>query len=197
MDRVDWRPLLLPQHRLLQELSDFNDQIAARSGRHREEAMNDIGLLLREHACPSDMTPRSVIEFASTGMDGSHYSLLPLRGQWPDRYPVVLTIPMALHDDKTLYNHIVGEDVREFLNIGCYYGFLALDGLAFDSDRDQLIRDLGKAHLGDEWPEKLALLAELRHRFDLKLWPDVAGRLRQLKEQYFHLLDVDWSWLDW
>lgn len=196
METVDWRSLL-PQHRLLQELVDFNDEVAVRTGSDPQEALNDIGLLLRDSTGPSDMTPRNVVEFASTGMDGSHYSLLPLEGHPPDRYPVVLTVPMALHEDKTRYNHIVGENLREFLNLGCYYGYIAVDSLAFDGDRDELVRDLVQAHpVEDDWPEKLELLAEMRERFSLKPWPDVAGRLRQLKKQYFHLLDVDWSSFD-
>lgn len=197
MDTTDWRATLLPQHRLLQELSDFNDEIAARRGCSREVALDDVGLLLRDQACPYDLTPRNVIEWASTGGDGNHYSLLRLGDRAPDDFPVVLTVPMALHEDKSRYNHIVGESLREFLNLGCYYGYFAIDGLAFEAGHPELIRDLGQSQpLEDDWPEKLELLAEMRARFDLKPWPDVAGRLRQLKKQYFHLLDVDWSWLD-
>jgi hypothetical protein len=195
MDTIDWRAILLPKHRLLQELVAFHDEIAARTG--CDDALDDIGLLLDDEPYRYDMTPRNAAPFVTTGGNGCHYSLLMLEDRPPEHYPIVLTVPMALHEDKSRYNHIVGEDLGEFLNLGCYFGYFALEGLAFDNLHGETILDLGNAHpLGDEWPERLELLAELRQRFDLKPWPDVAGRLRQLKKQYYDLLDVDWTWLE-
>lgn len=196
MDAGDWQPLL-QQHRLLRELSEFAGTVAARNGCDPSSALDDIGLLLDEDGFRYDMTPRNARPFASTGGDGCHYSLLRLDGRPADDFPVVLTVPMALDEDKSRYNHIVGESLREFLNLGCYYGYFAIEGLAYESGHPELIRDLGQAHpFEDDWPEKLELLAELRQRFNLKPWPDVPGRLQQLKKQYFHLLDVDWNWLE-
>ena len=192
-----WRSILLPHHRLLQELVDFNDQIAAESGCDPESALDDIGLLFWEEPGGYPMTPRNVISFASTGGDGNHSSLLQLQDRPPDQFPVVLTVPMALHEDRRRYNHIVGADLREFLDLGCRYGYFAIEGVAFDHCHHETCQDLQQDHpLEDDWPEKRAILDRLRSRFQLQPWKDVKQRLGQLREEYWHLLEVDWSWLE-
>jgi hypothetical protein len=67
-------------------------------------------------------TPLNALTFARTGGDGTHYSLVTAPGTDLAHRPVVMTVPMS--DDP---NVIVGEDLRDFLALGCRFGYLGLE----------------------------------------------------------------------
>jgi hypothetical protein len=129
-------------------------------------------------------TPRNSVAFAWTGGDGVHYSLVNVPDMPIDTAPIVMTVPMSDYP-----NIIVGANLREFLGLGCRFGYFALEQLAYDFDSTV---DLLLA--GDFDPEATAadrsLLMRLSDAFGLKPWDDPGERLETLADQYERLLDV-------
>jgi hypothetical protein len=181
-----WKEVLLPRHPVLRSLLEFDAEVAQAPRVELGEALAPIGLLLHDDVGGYWCTPTNAVGFASTGGDGVHYSLLRL----PDRpevdWPVVMTVPMQ----SDLPNLVVGSSLQEFLALGCFYGYFALDALVY-AERDQTIAELERgAPLQDSWPEKERLLSALRERFTLEPWRGVGGRLEQLQREYGPLLEV-------
>ena len=111
-----------------------------------------------------------------------HYSFLVLPDRSPDEYPVVMTVPIAGET-----NMVVGGNLIEFLELGCRYGYFALEQLAYDRLKTLAALQSGK-HAYDK-PEG-ELLTTLRERFQLQPWPDVASRLRQLRKEFYGLIQL-------
>ena len=63
-------------------------------------------------------TPVNSITFATTGGDGTHFGWLDIRGLAPDFAPIVMSVPMS--DSPNL---LVGANMREFLSLGCKFGY--------------------------------------------------------------------------
>jgi hypothetical protein len=94
-----------------------------------------------------------------------------------------MTVPMS----PNCPNVIVGENLFDFLNLGCRYGYFALEQLAYE--RDEIIEELGlKRFDPDTWPERQQALDELIAHFGLKPWDDPGKRLDQLRDRYLYLL---------
>ena len=129
-------------------------------------------------------TPRNSIAFAGTGGDGVHYSFVTMPDTPLDSSPIVMTVPMSDYP-----NIIVGADLREFLALGCRFGYFSLEQLAYDFDNTTdllLTRDFDS----DATPADRSLLTRLSDAFAVKPWDDPAARLETLAAQYEHLLDV-------
>jgi hypothetical protein len=88
--------------------------------------------------------------------------------------PVVMTVPMMFDAP----NHVLGEDLREFLSLGCRVGCFGLEQLAYR--RDETVAAIQAAEATSD-PLLLALTREL----DLRPWSDVAGRLSELERRGF------------
>lgn len=73
-------------------------------------------------------TPTNTRMFASTGMDGEHFSFLVRDNAIDSESPVVLTTPCK-YDGNT--NAIVAKDFRTFLCLGLRHGFFALGEFAY------------------------------------------------------------------
>ena len=71
-------------------------------------------------------TPTNSLTFAITGGDGVHYGLMAINGEFTDLSPVVMTVPMC-----DTPNKIVGANLKEFLALGCRYGYFALEQLVY------------------------------------------------------------------
>jgi hypothetical protein len=184
-EHVDWRSKL-SQHSLLNQLLQFERDI--NQGRTwAGHGLDDAGLLLRESGVVHTSTPTNVVPFADTGGDGTHYSLLPLPETPPDDWPVVMTVPFQWDFPNTM----VGSSLHEFLCLGCYFGYFALEQLAYYNERDLAIAELQVPEdVEDAWPEKRQILALMRSRFELSPWNDVRSRLAELDAQFRHLLVV-------
>ena len=129
-------------------------------------------------------TPLNALTFARTGGDGTHYSLVRVPGIDPAQRPVVMTVPMS--DDP---NVIVGENLRDFLALGCRFGYFGLEGLVHQ--RAQTIAELARARYAEGAREQqLRLLQILETAFDLKPWPKPTTHLAELKLRYFSALDI-------
>jgi hypothetical protein len=72
-------------------------------------------------------TPLNCRTFAGTGDEGVYFSLLFKDGTVGDESPVVVTTPSG--DSRSW---IVGSNVRDFLALGYYRGYFALEQLSYD-----------------------------------------------------------------
>jgi hypothetical protein len=139
-----------------------------------------VGLILRDEEGPYgyDSTPLNADTFAKTGGDGVHFSFLLRPGQPVESAPVVMTVPMAFDDE----NHVVGEDLRDFLSLGCHFGYFCLEQLAYD--REGTVAEIQASKGPPRKDPNARLLAAIREHFGLTPWRDVAGRLELLRERY-------------
>jgi len=130
-----------------------------------------------------NLTPLNTLAFATTGGDGVHYNLLCEKGAVPDDAPIVMTVPCAEDDNA---NIIVGENLFEFLCLGCRFGYFGLEDLAYDPE--ETIEQLQNPPAANERDDRL--LAILRNEFSLRPWANVEGRLAELREKYHPLLEM-------
>lgn len=136
-------------------------------------------------------TPANCQTFASTGGNGVHFSFLLLEGKDEQNAPVVVTVPAAGG-----LNFIVGDNLHDFLCLGYYRGYFALEQLAYNRDLTMLVYTTG------DWTpteprhgsvgyvlseEKRPVLDLLISRFDLRPWTD-PKRFQQLQDMYLPLL---------
>jgi len=139
------------------------------------EALDDEGLRIHDSLSPGgyDSSPPGYVAFASTGGDGVHFS-------FPSNKfgPVVMTVPMAF--DRP--NIVVGADLKEFLSLGCMYGFFVLQQLGYNED---LTIDPA-----DAVREPSPALQRLSKHFDLRPWTAVVNYLAKL--QVAHPIDQIW-----
>jgi hypothetical protein len=73
-------------------------------------------------------TPKNTLMFASTGMDGEHFSFLVCDDAIDSESPIILTVPCN-YDGNT--NVVVAKDFRTFLCLGLRHGFFALGEFAY------------------------------------------------------------------
>jgi hypothetical protein len=132
------------------------------------DALADEGLRVNTSLRPGgyDSSPAGYVSFASTGGDGTHFSIPAVATG-----PVVMTVPMSFDNP----NVVVGEDLHEFLSLGCVYGYFGLEQLAYDAARAAVA--IEKAG------EQSKALRRLSERFGLTPWPAVLSRLAELRAQ--------------
>jgi hypothetical protein len=135
-----------------------------------------LGLVPLETVHLFQATPVNSVTFASTGASGVHFGFVPVPGQPLDRSPVVMTVPLA--DDP---NHVVGGSLVEFLSLGCRRGWSFLDQLAFDPA-------WAVGWYGSRDPAMFPVLGTMARLFGLTPWPDVAGRLTDLHDEFHERL---------
>lgn len=189
-------PLKFPP--MLSRLWSLAEQEATRSGRSAAAAFDPIGLILAEELddFDYDSTPLNVSTFARTGSDGVHYSLLHIDGQVTDQSPVVMCVPIV----GVKGNRIVGENLHDFLCLGCQTGYVWLDELVYD--RAKTISKLlhpdqfypwwdGEDYANDLYSqEEMQLLLLLREEFGLSPWAELESHLIDLQTRYMHRLVV-------
>lgn len=163
-----------------------------------ELELANIGLFLRGETgrLGYDVAPVNADTFAETGGDGTHYSFLHLEGTAPDAYPVVMTVPMNLGGP---YSLVVGENLRDFLALGCECGYFWLEQLLYD--RDETIRLLERGNIAPGEVEDSGLLQEkellrtIRERFELSPWKNVDQRLKKLAGRFAGAIVEDHDFL--
>lgn len=150
------------------------------------ETFDPIGLILRAppqhggHWC----TPTNSISFATTGGDGVHYSWVTLPDRDPDFCPIVMTVPMC-----DTPNVIVGANLREFLCLGCRFGYFSLEQLVYS--RTSTIAELVTGQINPEWESTERALADrLRSTLGLAPWKDPGARLKELEAEFYEKLIV-------
>lgn len=143
-----------------------------------------VGLILR--APPQNggywCTPTNALSFATTGGDGVHYSLLVVDGAVTDFSPVVMTVPMC-----DTPNVVVGANLKEFLALGCRFGYFSLEQLIYHPERT--IETLSVQRFDPETGGvERALLKKISAHFNVTPWTEPRRRLKELASQYGHLI---------
>jgi hypothetical protein len=132
-----------------------------------EEAPGSSG-----YAC----TPKGALTFARTGGGGVHYSYLPGLNEDTSREPIVMTMPAMWPP-----NYVVAEGFEEFLGIGFYVGWFAIEQVIYEPD--WAAEYFAKEDL-DQHEDVRARLAMLRKAMKVKHVPLSAKRVAHLTEKY-------------
>ncbi len=181
---------LIPRHKLLAELIVFSTEIRNHLSHLECSNLDDIGLLFWDQLGYYPCTPTNSIPFATTGGDGVHFGLVPISYLDASKWPVVMTVPMAGHENSA--NLIVGRDLHDFLCLGCHYGFFALESIAYPYCAQEALSELAMSDDElDHWEQKLELLRELRKRFKLSRWESIEKKLNQLQTEFRPHLIID------
>jgi len=124
-------------------------------------------------------TPENSVTFATTGGDGVHFGFITTDGQVNENSPIVMTLPCA-----DTSNIIVGENFQEFLSLGCRNGYFELEQIEYQPQNQIPALD---SHLysSDMEQNEVELLKSIENEFNLKVWPNHAARLAELKLKYF------------
>lgn len=187
--------VIVVDHPLLDELRNVAAEVKLRFKSPWGNAnLIDIGLRVGDelsYSCYGWCSPLNCGTFASTGCDGTHFSLLMDDGEIGADSPIVMTTPANMGRSV-----IVGENLFDFLCLGSRTGYL-LDSLAgsyYERSLNGLIDPNwypGKpasewiAKQTDDYPDNM--LRFLVDRLDLHPWTD-AGRFDELQEKYAALL---------
>lgn len=153
----------------------------------------DLGLGVSDalsYSCYDWCSPINCATFASTGIDGTHFSFLIVDGGLGADSPVIMTTPANM--GKSV---VVGENLFDFLCLGSRRGYI-LDRLAGSHHRG--LEDLIDANWypgkpASEWLATQSadypgnMLAFLVDRLNLHPWTD-PGRWDELQERYASLL---------
>lgn len=136
-------------------------------------------LLAPPHRYEYWCTPINSLTFATTGGDGVHYGLLNVSGEFTDFSPVVMTVPAC---EKP--NTIVGANLKEFLALGCRYGYFSLEQLVYQPS--QTLEELHCRRTNPEGTrEERSLLDRLSSEFNLQPWVAPEHRLLELHAAFF------------
>lgn len=182
-------------HPIWVELKRLNEQAAVRYPHpYLDRGFGALGLILSDiDSMRYDFcTPANCYSFAGTGGNGVHFSFLALRSEIDDQSPVVVTNPAAGGE-----NAVVGENLLDFLCLGCNRRFFALEHLAYNFDLTV------RAYTDPRWQptEKLhdsvgftvdehsrQLLQFLTSSFGLSPW-NSSDRFQELADKYHALLE--------
>lgn len=164
----------------LQELWSLAGGDPTDAGSDWNDAFAPVGLILL--APPRNYsywcTPLNSLTFATTGGDGVHYGLLSTDGEFTDSSPVVMTVPMC-----DTPNTIVAADLREFLALGCRFGYFGLEQLVYD--RHATLQELELARFDPDASQgERMLLERIASTFKLEPWVAPARRLDELHAMF-------------
>jgi hypothetical protein len=185
------------EHSMLEELRRIDAEAARRFPTRFDPGLGGVGLILSRDLSNGGYveTPMNSAAFAWTGCEGVHFSFVVRDGRVDERSPVIVTIPMAFPSD----NLVVGESLYEFLCLGVYRGYNALEQLGYRYD------EVVEVYSDTEWRPKTrrhecvgyrvsehqrVVLGFLREELDLVPWRDVRGRLADLGAKYKDLLEM-------
>ena len=128
-------------------------------------------------------TPTNTVSFATTFGDGVHFGFLCKDGIPLEDSPIVMTLPSA-----DTSNIIVGENLIEFLSLGCRTGYFELEQIEYQPEFQIPIMD-SQVYSTEATNEEIGLLKTIESEFNLKPWIDYASRLLELKNKYIDLLE--------
>lgn len=169
----------------LQDVWNLSDRFADERGVGTNHLFEECGLKLerRPHRWEYFCTPRNSITFADLGLDGTHFGFLILEGLPQESQPIVMTVPM---NDRQ--NYIIAESLEEFLGLGYYVGWLALDQIAFGPDKLKVETYFSQRNL-EFSPEQEEMLVFIRDGLQLRHVPLSFARLTGLDEKFGRLID--------
>ena len=126
-------------------------------------------------------TPINTVTFASTKTDGVHFGFLVTDEKISDSSPIVMTVPMS-----SWPNVIVGENLRDFLALGCEVGYSYLDGLVHR--REWILDILANPQKVVEAEEEKTTLEKIKDAFNFRPWSDDNKKLQELHDKHFEKL---------
>lgn len=113
-----------------------------------------------------------------------HYCLVEIEGRVTDESPVVMCVPM-MGAKGTI---VVGENLRDFLCLGCEVGYFWLEQLVY-----RRAETIGRIARGANAPVdgsvEEELLRLLKSEFELKPWVEIESHLDELQKRYIHRLE--------
>jgi hypothetical protein len=180
-----------PEHKQFQQLLDIATE---ETGEYGNYTFEPVGLILLPTHIPDDdfCTLPDTMPFAETGTDGVHFRFLAIDGKYSDLSPVIMTVPNC---GDYLPNIVVGEDLREFLALGCKVGYFLLDELmAIDEPAYTTTAFLKELELqkfnADFEQEEKDLLLTITSTFNLTPWRNPLVRLKELRLKYSNYLNL-------
>ncbi len=183
-----------PEHKTLNQLLGIATK---ETGEYGNYSFEPVGLILLPTHVPNDdfCTLPNTMPFAETGTDGVHFRFLAIDGKYTDDSPIIMTTPNCGND---LPNIVVGENLIEFLALGCKAGYYLLDQLtATDApiySRNSLLKELELQKFDPEFEsEERELLLSISATFNLKPWNNPSERLRELELKYANYLKIPTS----
>ena len=140
-----------------------------------ESVFSEIGLFLEMPPINSGFypTPINTSTFASTGGDSVHYGLLHINGEIVETSPVIMTVPCSSRNS----NLVVGENLLEFLCLGCEVGYFVLEQLAYNQEDTVDFLSHSDHPDREEYEDNQEDLALLIKAFSLKPWEQMRSRL--------------------
>ncbi|MEM6821152.1 MAG: hypothetical protein AAF558_04265 [Verrucomicrobiota bacterium] len=167
-----------------EDLKCFANKLAKEldCGKSSLRIFGNDGLFLDEEPYESDYnsTPNNSLTFATTGGDGVHFGFVTEEGTFGVDSAIVMTVPMNFGNG----NVIVGASLKEFIELGIYFGYFDLEQLSYDFETTSMEIDEAKER------KRSIELDALSAEFDLKPWKNARSRLDELREQYYHILDI-------
>ncbi len=181
------------RHSLLAELRRIDTELRDRipSADSWDNGLQALGLglqgldeMVRNEGRYDHCTPINCRVFASTGGDGTHFSLMIQNGEISQDSPVVMTVPC--NSGESL---IVGENLHDFLCLGLRLGYFGLDNfslkidVALDSYTDPDWQPRTEYDAIDVSEHHQRMLDYLGTRLNLQPWTD-RQRFERLQERY-------------
>ena len=163
--------------------------------------LEEVGLRLEDPEKEIDDTwtydcdPENKITFADTGVDGDHYSFVLLDEIPFEDSPIVMTSPTNFGETYFDDNLIVGENLSEFLALGCSLGYFNLPDLLGEAGIERIESfawDPDYIHLDDPQDNESfkLLLDHIRSEFSISPWIEYRERLATLQRMFFDKLII-------
>jgi hypothetical protein len=140
-------------------------------------------------------TPTNTLEFASTGIDGEHFSFLLCNDEITPDSPVILTAPCSY--DGTM-NAVIAKDFRTFLCLGLRYGYFALGEFAYNPNEaiqvysNPLWQPMEEHHCSPYGPkeQQQKILTFIAYALDLQPYIYTADEFTALQDRFMPLLSM-------
>ncbi len=130
-------------------------------------------------------TPINAIPFATTGGNGTHFSILRLS---ECVCPIIITCPMNCGNSPSEDNIIIAENLKEFLSIGYYNGWFSLEQLFYNkSGTIEYFKSEDKSSDFINSGAK-SLINIINAHYNLSHGPLSENRLNELKTMYESIL---------
>jgi hypothetical protein len=129
---------------LFESVMALDEAIRARFPRKFGGGTEWLGLMFTELAKLENggysCTPTNTLAFASTGVDGEHFSFLVGEGRVSARSPIICTAPMSYDDYAAeTHNAVVADNFLTFVRLWLRFGGCALVDLAYNPKQAQKV----------------------------------------------------------
>jgi len=115
-----------------------------------------------------DSTPENAIIFATTGVDGCHYCVVPKQGYSIDESPIYYVSPMDWEDTVVW----VAKDFVDFLSLGVALGSFTYTSDCHSCERDEFLEFIEESWAEADAEKKLNSIKLLEEYFPLKKYDD-------------------------